>query len=506
MKRLSRRIGLLQIAGIAFLALLMFLLHGCAKVEAPTAPYTPEYSLSSCEVTLTDKSGENEIALDRSYDTGEFIIRFGSDVTNAAVCDRLIDNLTEIYALAENAALLHETPTLIVSDSLISDFWEDASLGFCVSVPPFTPKEEALAWLLTSQNRDSELPFGVYAGIAAHLSGSSLENGLLLSGIPNNLCYTELQFPLYGSGTPEKGRRYAWRFSGQLVSDLLASGKDYANILEMSGTDLNAFLSDRYGVTLPNYTFEPYSKKFEYRVRQGCFTYYINREYTDLILPSDVFSTSYPQLSDWLKDNRQTTDESNRLFRIGDMYDITVYLEDGLLSTGISGAAFGNTVTLYSVGSFSHEYLHHILYYLGKSGNAREVIPELHANSSEYSRAMWYYLFSGNAKHFPYNAEVNEKETYLSAMELYRQYSAEAPTADNFDFWAYADCFSAIHTHKGETFISRLQSDSLAFYTARVYGGNAIWALNTDTSVLIQGKTYAEIADEWYEYIKAFQQ
>ena len=241
-------------------------------------------------------------------------------------------------------------------------------------------------------------------------------------------------------------------------------------------------------------------------MKQGCFTYYINKEYNDLILPAGVFSTKYSALAEWLKDNEKTTNESNAVFRIGNMYDINVYLDDGLKSKGITGYASGKDINIYSVGSFSHEYIHHILLYLGQSGHAREVIPEMHANTSKYAMAMWYYLFTGRAKKFPYNKEIKEKETYLKALNLYKKYSSEPPPADNFNFWLFADCFSAIYTQKGTAFIHRVQTDSLAYYIARVYGKNYVWQINTDTQNVIAGKPYSDIVEEWYRYIKSIEQ
>ena len=109
-------------------------------------------------------------------------------------------------------------------------------------------------------------------------------------------------------------------------------------------------------------------------------------------MPADVFSTKYSVLTDWLKDNAKTTKESDKVFNISNMYDINVYLDDGLKSTGITGYAYSDYINMYSVGSFSHEYIHHILFYIGKSGYAREVIPEMHASTSKYAMAMWYYV------------------------------------------------------------------------------------------------------------------
>ena len=117
---------------------------------------------------------------------------------------------------------------------------------------------------------------------------------------------------------------------------------------------------------------------------------------------------------------------------------------------------------------------------------------------------MWYYLFTGQAKSFPYNQEVGEKDTYLTALELYKKHSKNNPTIDDFDFWLFANCFSAIYTKTGTSFISRVQPDSLAYYIARVYGAEYIWELNMNPEIVIDGKPYQDVVAEWAEYIKSY--
>lgn len=73
---------------------------------------------------------------------------------------------------------------------------------------------------------------------------------------------------------------------------------------------------------------------------------------------------------------------------------------------------------------------------------------------------------------------------------------------ENFDFWLFADCFSALHTKVGEKWISRAQSDSVIYYIARVYGSDILWELNMDTNILIDGKTYSEVIGEWIIYVQ----
>lgn len=303
--------------------------------------YTPKYLTKSCELKIKDLNSSSEVSLDKRYSKESVEIYLGSDIKDNKTIDFLIENSISAYSLIKSNTLLKTDFTVIISDNFVSNFWTNETLGLCISLPSKTSYEEIVSWSLCSQNIESDLPFGVYAGISALLTNSPLCEKFPLSVINKNSIYADLQFPLYEiDNLADNERKIAFSFAKRLIKDMLSDNKTYADILSMSKDDLNLFLSEKYGVCLPEYSFEPYSKEYEYKVKQGCFTYYINREYNDIILPADVFSTKYSVLTDWLKDNAKTTKESDEVFNISNMYDINVYLNDGLNSTGITGYAF----------------------------------------------------------------------------------------------------------------------------------------------------------------------
>lgn len=385
---------------------------------------------------------------------------------------------------------------------MIANYWDGDSGEQNISYPLSISDEEVLAWILQAQfDSGDSLPYGVFAGVAAFWLKKNYFQ-FAFSSIEGAEYLTELQFPLYESNNlPEKQRTYAWGFSYNIVAEWVHSGKNEKELMSLNIQELSLYLIEKYNVVLPDYCFFPYSSEYEYLINQGCFTYYVNKEYNDLILPKSRFNTSYNYLSDWLKDNSKTTDDSNKLFGVSSMYSINVYLDDGLKSAGITGEAYSNYIRIYSVGAFSHEYIHHILFQKGKSGYLYEVIPELHANNSKYANFMWYYLFSGEAKNFPYDKSVNEKKSYTDALQLYNSKSAFVASFDNFNFWLFADCFSSLNTKIGQQFISRLQSDSLHYYIAKMYGDDYVWQLNLNDNIMIAGKTYSEVSYEWVDYL-----
>ena len=476
---------------------------------------TGKYQLNTCDLTVQEKNNaNNSIKFDSKYETQKACIYFDTELHDTKTIDKTIDAIYEFEDIFAEKNI-NEFPKYIYSSkSVVFNSWIDENESLIFSMPGNAPKEEILAWLLYFSFKKTDetgsnlktAPYGLYAGVSSYWLQTDKYKGFIPSTIENAGCLTELQFPLYEQGNlSEKERTYAWSFSTYLVESLVLHGKTINEVLTTDRDTLDNWLKEYFNMSLPSYGFEPYSTQYEYKIEQGCFTYYINKEYKDLILPTDVFSTKYDALTEWLNDNEKTTKESNEVFKISDIYDINVFLDTGFRSTGITGYADDDYIDMYSVGSFSHEYIHHILFYLGKSGYAREVIPEMHANTSKYAMAMWYYLFTGQAKNFPYNKEVKEKEKYLKTLKLYKKYSIEAPTVDNFNFWLFADCFSAIYTQKGTAFIHRAQTDSLAYYIARVYGKNYVWQINTNTQIVIDGKPYSDVVDEWYDYIKSIE-
>ena len=461
------------------------------------ACYNARYDLESCAYTI------DGVSYTQKYVGENFTAHFDSTIKKAKTIDGWIDTLRDVSEILEEKGLDTRTD-YFVGGKTVAKFEADGDT-FRAFLPAAITKEESLAWAVCAKIGNGELPYGVYAGVAANWLNE--KNGaysvLTKEAIKDADYLTELQFPLYESGNlDDAARKTAWNFSYTLVRDLMSSGKSERELMSFTRSELSYYLASQYQITLPDYEFFPYDNDYEYRVEQGCFTYYINREYRDLVLPKEQFSTSYDYLSDWLKDNQRTKEESDAVFKSESMYDINVYLDDGKRSYGRTGEAFGSSITLYSVGSFSHEYIHHILFKMDKSGYLSEVFPELQANNSKYSNLMWYYLFSGKSS-YPYSKDTNEKATYQKAMQLYNKKSAKPAVAGQFDFWLFADCFSSLYTNRGEPFINRLQSNSLHRWIADTYGADIVWQLNTNNNLNIDGKTYNEISYEWLDYLKS---
>ena len=96
--------------------------------------------------------------------------------------------------------------------------------------------------------------------------------GFVASSIENTKCLTELQFPLYEQNNlPEQERTYAWSFSTYLVESMISQGKTENEIITMDRDTLDIWLKEYLNISLPYYSFEPYSTQYEYRVTDGLF-------------------------------------------------------------------------------------------------------------------------------------------------------------------------------------------------------------------------------------------
>ena len=489
------------------IGLLTVLCLSCvAAVFSSCSKNADKYKLEECTEEIREyNNGDNYIGFGKKYGCSEFTIYF-DNALNATQTDSWIDRTYKFSALL-NEKQLSVPFTLYVGDGLICNYWTTDEGDKSFSFPSEVAEEQAFAWFLLEQVGNEDLPYGIYAGVASQWLNKTEYSNFSLSEIGEKAYLTELQFPLYeANNLPDEERASSWGFSYLLAKDWLNSGKTEQELLSLNKEQLNAYLQEKYNFKLPEYTFSPYSSKYEYQVKEGCFTYYINKEYNDLIIPKSHFTTSYNFLSDWLKDNIETTKASNEKFGIDAMYPLNVYLLDGLLRSNALSSSYGDTTDIFSVGAFSGGYIYHILFKTGDSGFMDYITTRLNDADSKYTKLMWYYFFSGKSETFPYAESVNEKGTYEETMKLYNKKSSAEASVDNFDYWLFADCYSALYTKEGEAWDNGLQFHSLCNYIASEYGSEYIKKMNTTpaSKVIIDGKTYSEVTSEWLGYLKAF--
>ena len=436
---------------------------------------------------------------------GRYTAYFDESLNDAEITDKWIERLDK-YSFLLGEKGLDESITYYVSDEIICNYRTTKSEGTVVSFSSGISEEEGLAWVLNAVSENEDLPYGIYAGLSAHWLDKEDYSLLIKTSIAGAGCLTDLQFPLYEQNNMEpKEREFAWNFSYTLVKDWLDGGRTETQLTDLTKEQLNDYLEEEYRISLPDYEFSPYSSQYEYKVLQDRFTYYINKEYRDLILPEEDFTTAYDDLCDWLEDNRRVQRDADELFDVYNMYDINIYLDDGKKSTGRTGesrrTARENYIRLYSVGGFSFCYIYHVFSHIGEEGFLSYTICQSRADKSEYAKLAHYYLLTVQAS-YPYSEKVKEKESYLETLKLYNKKSITPASAETFNFWLYADCFLALYTEEGKSFINMLQDLSRLRYIDLTYGEEYIAKLNADLDILIEGKTFDEVTREWRDYLQ----
>ncbi len=487
-------------AAIASLSAISFsLIAGCGD--------TSQYQLSTCNQTvqhLTDTA--QNVTFNRSYTGKNFQVYIDGAISDYSAVDEHITSLNGIADILEEKVALGEIPSAqftcyICADGVPFSAQDD---GAVVMFPLGLSEEEAFGWILSALLANDGLPYGVYAGIAAlwldegftKLPATAIEGSFI----------TELQFPLYEENNlPAKQRALAWNFSYTLAADWAEDGGTASALAALSRAELEEYLLFNYNLTLPEYSFTPYSSDYEYKVTAPGLTYYIDRDFSDRYLSEKEFTARYDMLAEWLKDNARSAESVREFFSLKDMCGIEVYLENSSDPASadwgyITSTARSRVIRCYTAGVFSMGYVYHMLDYSGNNGFLRDTYMSMLAESSVFSRMVYYKIFSGQARNFAYTA--TEKQFYTKAMELYNNCSSEPASPQSFNILLFADCFAALAIVDEDVPSAQLNLISEAVYVLRTYGSDALAEIDGKwNTVEISGKTLAEIDAEWESYI-----
>lgn len=466
-----------------------FLFSSCGKTD-----YRSRYETQKCDREYF--SPDERTHFDKRYD-GELFTAYFSDSCSSRTVDETVDIIaSSVGKLRDDAAM--KTLTIYIGNELVCSVADDQT-NAVVTIDSTEHSQTVFAWIVAGVY-GGNLPFGVYAGIAANLNRESRLR-LTNDEISALGCLSELQFPLYeNDNMTEAEQAKAWDFSYTLVEDLASDGKNYAEIAATSPEELSDFMLSHYGISLPDYAFYPYSKASEYKVKQGVFTYFIDKQFVDNLFPQNVFRASrYAILADWLEDNKKAAMLADDFFGIADMYDIQVIVKSNVKSP-ICGEAIGDCIRLYSAFAFSHEYMHHVLLKKNMSYALSEVLPDMFVEEVKWANLGSFYLYTAASPVFSYGEE--ERQTLLKALDLYNKVAPDKAAPGAFDVKLFADCYAAENTRKGEKWIHRLQPYSFVNFIEKTYGFESVLAYNKNTAVKFDGKTVTEALEDWLNYLK----
>ncbi len=492
--------------GALFAAVLAF-----AAALSACGAYKAVYPLNDCSVSFGGRNDAAAVAYDKVYGGENFTVYFENDV-DAQTADGCVANLYSAVGRLRDLGIT-DAVTCYVGDGRVSDGWM-AEEGIVLTFSPGLSDEQILANLLYAGGGQKDVPFGIYAWLSAYMLNDGTYRLLPDSAVIGAGHLTDMQFPLYeNGGLSQEESAFAWNFSYTVASRIIENG-DPSNLLNATAEEVSDFLLGNYGLSLPSYNFLPYNSQYEYKVTQGVFTYYIDRQFSDLILPAEVFSTDYLVLCDWLDDNALSAALSDGQFGITEMYEIDVFLTDadGKNVEGEIVAYNGvNAIYLYSAGAFSREYFAHILASKGYTGDISYYLWMLRENDSRYANLMHYYLADGRAANYVYAAQTfsgsSEKELYGATTALYNKIAPSPASPGNFNYWLYADCAAALtySADDGEMFVICLAS--FYNYVAHFYGMENVTKLavrpdiTEGLSPYIGEKYLSDVRAEWADYV-----
>ena len=250
---ISKKVSLLIAIIIVFVSL--FFVVSCTKC------YVQQYELIECNVQSNEiNNSDNTIVYNRKFIGNGTEVYFDSELKDAETIDKWIEKVLGFASSATNCEI-YSLPTIYFSDNLIANYTNSDNASY-VTLPTTLSEEEAFAWILQAVS-GGDLPYGIFAGIAVHLLNKDNYDGFIVSSVENDTCLTDLQYPLYEQDNlSQNEQQYAWSFSYHVVKELIGVGKTFAEIFNLTKQDLNSFLQEKYKLTLPDYTFCPYSTQF----------------------------------------------------------------------------------------------------------------------------------------------------------------------------------------------------------------------------------------------------
>ena len=472
---------------ILIISLLAVVFSACNK------EYVPKYSLEDCDFTATGNASDFAL-YKKEYDADNFTVYFSKDI-DVQHTDEMIDNLIEVNDLFSAHTENRFSEFYVNADFPVS-FVSNEEYSLYVSAE--LTKEELLSWMIYYNNSE-RAPYGICAGLAeVWLKAQSLSSPKLVD-IENleEKYYLDLQYPLYEFDSED--RIYAFNVAYSLVSRMLENFSE-EELLALGFNQTYNYIYLELGYSVPDFYFYPSTSKYEYKIVNENMTIYFDKDFEDLILPSEYFKVDYKNIRDWLLESQSTIDKVNNDYEINSIKPFEMSV-----CSNIDGAIGGITflesreITLHSVGAFVHEYIHLVLHDTNNRGNFDEVFCELYRKEYRYARAKDYFLFSNQAVNYRY--EIEESEQYYATWNKYAAEVDYTIDIDTFDVDKFADCFSYLYNEKDVPFINRLQQYSWVKYLIKNYGITEVIAAGKDTNYLLGGKTRLEVRYEWMDLL-----
>lgn len=363
---------------------------------------------------------------------------------------------------------------------------------------------ELIGAVLLESSAETELPFGIFAGVSANLLGEDVEysvysESLLNSELKGYSYVKELQYPLYTEReTMENERETAWNYAYKLGETYLAE-YTVEELMNAAIEDISPML-EAVGATLPDYYFSVGDYLYPIQIETGYFNYYFDYAYQDRQLTQKEFSLEYKKLKDFVQENEELTSRNCTIFGLTAFpQKIDVFASDWDFPNNSDGVSYygNNAILIKSVYVFMHEVMHHILYNSRVYGYMEEEICEYFANPSTYRQMYFFKIYKGTRVEDKYELE---KKLLPPARKLYNSKYGNADIS-NFSIDDWFDCAAFSINKEYDKFTSYQQTTSFVKYVYEVYGLDLLKDICDDFQISNGNQTMDGLIAEWRSYL-----
>lgn len=459
-----------------------------------------KYESAECETPLNRSSDSDKyrykphvrsLNFDRVIEENGFKFYYESGLSGRKI-DHSIDSVKRVQEFCEipqTIYLVKDTVTHVNVDGL----WINPN-----------DNTELIGAVLLESASESELPFGIFAGVSASLLGEEVEYSVysektLKSRLEEYSYVKELQYPLYtDKNTTKKERETAWNFAYKLGETYLETHS--AEDLHTATVEEISLAMEAVGATLPEYYFPVGDYYYAIQIKTGYFNYYFSYDFKDSRLSEKEFSMEYQTLKEFAMENEEITSRNLAIFgRKGFPQKIDIFAAnfDDLVTEGMTYP--GNYVSIIrSVSCVMHEIMHTVLYEGGDDAYLKEELCEYFANPSTYRQM--YYFQQYQEKIPDALKDKAEKQVLKDARKLYTSKYGKADFS-NFDFENWLDCVAVIVNENHAKFYDLRQIVSFVKYIYENYGLEVLKDINDDLKIQNGDFTFDDLIVEWRSYL-----
>lgn len=407
-----------------------------------------------------------------------------------------VKRVREFCDVPQSIYLLEDTVTHVNSDGL----WVNPN-----------DNVELIGAVLLENAAETELPFGIFAGVSANLLGENIEYSVysesrLESRLKEYFYVKELQYPLYTEReTTKNERETAWNYAYKLGEAYLAE-HTVDELMRATLEDISPVL-DAVGATLPDYHFPVGDYLYPTQVITDNLHYYFAFNYEDSEFNKDLLK--YTVLTDFISENEVMIKEVAPIYGLNDfLYRMDIYFgkkeEFGISTSGYTDMG-RNAIACYTAGITAHEIMHCIAYWGDCDGYFSELICSYFG--------IKYSYYARHREYLDYSLQTKNRETVYTdetikilkdARNLYNKTFGKCSMSD-FNALAWLQCGTYLFNQESTQPTPRVvaQGVTMVQYVYETYGFDTLMEINRSyRDANINGKTYYDFENEWADWIK----